>query len=579
MRRTKAWLLLLPPAALIVLGFLFFSSTGRDDAHITFWPAHMLATRGEIVNYNGDRVEQSSSLLLVVLLAALAKVTRLPLPTLGSLVSILSGAVAAIAAARVASRRGRGSGLLAGFFVATSASFVYWAFSGLETTLAALAGLWLVLSVAEELDSGAASFPSAGTLAAMACFVLARPESGLVLIVLLATALAVRWRVDRGIAGGGSTRKLGALLVVAVILFAGIGAGRLAYFGSFFPQPVAAKSAGLNPYAMIGGALYLLRHGVASTLLPVIVLAAAGTIVSLPRPARGPLRDPLALVGAAFLAAGTAFIVASGGDWMESGRFLVPLWPVAAIVATDRLETLAGPRPRRALAAAVVIVQVVGLLVLARTASTGVPVWAATPSSAAAVDPEFTWFERTNRIHRRDIPVVAKLRSEVLRLAAGRTGPVRIMSGQMGLVPFHLALSQFGRIRMLDTRGLTDRALTSCPVTATLPRSSVGLVMSYGTYFAHQDEIAARCGVLPPDLVYDLGEYYDDVVARGYVPVYREVGAVPSGSDAFPGDRLDRGEFIAVRRDLMDPSAPVVASAPPGYDGTRMRGLVSSAER
>jgi hypothetical protein len=583
MRRTKAWPFLLPPAALILLGFVFFSSTGRDDAHITFWPAHTLATRGEIVNYNGERVEQSSSLLLVGLLALLAKGTGLAVPTLGSLVSILSGAAAAIGGQRVALRRNRGSGLFAGLLVATSASFVYWAFSGLETTLASLLGLWLVLSVAGELDAGAAARPSAGTLAAMACFALSRPEAGIVAIVMLATTLAARWHARRR--GGddpsslGTTRKLGLLLALAALLFVAIGAGRFAYFGSFFPQPVAAKSAGLNPYAMIGGARYLLRHGVASTLLPVIVLAAAGTISSLARSARGPVRDPLALVAAAYLTAGTAFILASGGDWMEGGRFLVPLWPVAAIVATDRLEGMSRPRPGQAMAAALVSLQVVGVLVLARTASTGSPAWAAIPAGAPAADREFSWFERTNRIHRRDIPVLTTLRGEVERIASQRPGRVRIMSGQMGLVPFHLGLSEFGRIRMLDTRGLTDRALSSCPVTSGASRSSIGLVLSYGFYFAHLDELGARCGLAAPDIVYDLGEYYDDVIAHGYVPVYREVGAVASGSEAFPGDRLDRGEFIAVRRDLVDASAAVVAPLAPGYDGTRVRGLVSSAER
>ena len=578
MRRTTAWLSLLPPAALILLGFLFFSSTGRDDAHITFWPAHTLASRGEIVNYNGDRVEQSSSLLLVVLLAALAKTTGLALPTLGSLVSVIAGAGAAFASHRIARRRGRGSGLFAGLAVATSAAFVYWAFSGLETALAALLGLWLVVSVAAELVPGASARPGASAWASMACFVLARPESGLVLIVLLATALAIRWRAERAAGGGGSTRKLAALLAVAALLFAGVGAGRLAWFGSFFPQPVVVKSTGLNPFAMLGGARYLLVHGGASTLLPVLLLACAGAIASLRRSVRAPLGDPESLIAASFLAAGTAFVVASGGDWMESGRFIVPLWPVAAIAAADRLAEIAGTRRRATVAAGVAIVQIAGVLLLARSASTGVPAWAASPGGSV-VDPEFTWFERTNRIHRRDIPVVAKLRSEVERLAALRPGPVRIMSGQMGLVPFHLALSEFGRIRTLDTRGLTDRAFSSCPVTSMLPRSSIGLVMSYGYFFAHQDEIAARCGVTAPDIVYDLGEYYDDVVSHGYSPVYREVGAVPSGSAAFPGDRLDRGEFIAVRRELLDPSAPVVASLPPGYDGPRMRGIGSSAER
>jgi hypothetical protein len=48
---------------------------------------------------------------------------------------------------------------------------------------------------------------------------------------------------------------------------------------------------------------------------------------------------------------------------------------------------------------------------------------------------------------------------------------------------------------MLDTRGLTDRALSSCPVTSGASRSSIGLVLSYGFYFAHLDELGRHVHV------------------------------------------------------------------------------------
>ena len=47
----------------LLFGFLFFPAAGVDDAHITYWPAYTLAHSFEIVNYNGDAIEQSSSLL------------------------------------------------------------------------------------------------------------------------------------------------------------------------------------------------------------------------------------------------------------------------------------------------------------------------------------------------------------------------------------------------------------------------------------------------------------------------------------------------------------------------------------
>ena len=82
---------LVPPAVLVTVGLLLFPSAGHDDTHITCWPAYTLSHFGQILNYNGDRVEQSSSLLQVLLLAALHKVTRIDVVTLAKLSSIAFG--------------------------------------------------------------------------------------------------------------------------------------------------------------------------------------------------------------------------------------------------------------------------------------------------------------------------------------------------------------------------------------------------------------------------------------------------------------------------------------------------------
>ncbi len=50
----------------IAVGLVIYTSTGRDDAHITLWPAYTLAERGEILNYSGERLEQSSTLSFVL---------------------------------------------------------------------------------------------------------------------------------------------------------------------------------------------------------------------------------------------------------------------------------------------------------------------------------------------------------------------------------------------------------------------------------------------------------------------------------------------------------------------------------
>src|SRR5436189_4068782 len=93
---------LAPAGLLVLLGGLLFSSSGRDDCYITYWSAHALASTGEIVNYSGERVEQSSSLAHVLCLAALARLIPLPLPTIGPIASILFGAGTVVATRRLA---------------------------------------------------------------------------------------------------------------------------------------------------------------------------------------------------------------------------------------------------------------------------------------------------------------------------------------------------------------------------------------------------------------------------------------------------------------------------------------------
>jgi len=65
------WVLVVP-----ALGFLLFGSTGRDDSYITYWVADQFRRTGRIANYNGKAIEQSSSLLHVLVLAGLSWLTR-----------------------------------------------------------------------------------------------------------------------------------------------------------------------------------------------------------------------------------------------------------------------------------------------------------------------------------------------------------------------------------------------------------------------------------------------------------------------------------------------------------------------
>ena len=105
---------------------------------------------GEILNYNGDRVEQSSSLLQVLGLATLAKVTGWDLLTLAKLSSIAFGAISVLGVMTLVSRAGtRFGGSCAALITAASIPIVYWSFSGMESSLVAATGLWLIVTAAD----------------------------------------------------------------------------------------------------------------------------------------------------------------------------------------------------------------------------------------------------------------------------------------------------------------------------------------------------------------------------------------------------------------------------------------------
>src|SRR5665213_2790297 len=74
--------------AFAAFAFLLYGQSGQDDTYITYWPARTLAEHGQIWNYNGVRLEQSSSLSLVVILAILYKLLPLSMPTVGFLSSL-----------------------------------------------------------------------------------------------------------------------------------------------------------------------------------------------------------------------------------------------------------------------------------------------------------------------------------------------------------------------------------------------------------------------------------------------------------------------------------------------------------
>jgi hypothetical protein len=557
--------LVLPLVVLLIAGFLLFTSTGRDDAHITYWPAYTLSHFGEIVNYNGERVEQSSSLLHVLLLALLRTVTGIQIPTLGKLSSIAAGLGTLLVVFTLVQRMaGRAAAFAGAMLVAVSPYFLYWSFGGLETTFVSLIGVWWILTAGDYLAGSRRIVPAA---LAMLAFATVRPESPLVLTALLAgvAMLSTGHRSnDRAAVRGRSWKLLAAGLAAcgAVLAF------RYLYFGRFFPQPVDAKFAGLSAASLVNGWRYfttrVFGEGVVIALaITVAAAACVRTALAEWRARRLVSHRTLAVL---YVGAYTAFTVTSGGDWMEAGRFFVFFLPVALAlvpVAWSGAAPSARALPRRVVIglAVFITVEFMALLAFARRESTGTLQWRDIPVASQHDVSTYSWFEKCNRVNMRDVPIIDLLDPLIPVIEAAQPGPVVMMTAQMGMIPYHISQRYFGRVQFIDRRGLCDRRFTDCPFARRFPRDASGVRVEYIDYFEVTGELTEECGVPIPDVIFDLRGGNTQIVSEnGYSIMARQFGTI---TDALgEGGEVKATGFIAVRKPLWDTIAKMIDGTP-----------------
>lgn len=492
------------------LGLVLFGSPGNDDAYITFWPAHSLAQFGEILNYNGERLEQSSSLLHVLLLGGFSAATGIEPHEFGKLFSLLCGVVAIPLTAFYAERCRPGTGIAAALLAALTIPIMYWSMGGLETSLTACVGIWVVFATARFFEKGSV-LPFC--LAALA-WLLVRPEAPLTLLM----AIGLFWFGSRDRERIGAV-QLGALVVVLAV---SIALFRLHYFGSILPQPAMAKGeVGLERFS--AGARYLYYS------LPWLVLA-----VGLPALWK---QGAIGRIGASLALANLAFCFASGGDWMLGGRFLAHTMPMmatgVALLLTKRHFAFTG------LASAYLLVAAV---VFTGNSSTGMPIWVEREKLAG-----WGWWETSSRVQVRDIPVFEELDRVVTRLSA-EDECFTIMSSQMGFVAYHLSLRHYGKIQILDRLSLATDTLQRNPEFQDGRKSAAGYDVSYETVFERDHALVDEIGPGGPEIIFDLLEptWGDD---GRYKLVYWQDSMIwnppPLRGQLFP-----YSEFIAVRSDI-----------------------------
>ena len=558
----SSWPVLLPVAGLIGLSVSLFPSAGRDDAYITYWAAHTLREFGEIANLNGVHLEQSTSLLHVLVLGALSLVTTFPVPAIGPPTSVLFGILTVIYTYEFARRYvGRWYSMGAAMIVATAAPFVYWTTGGLESTMTALVATALLYHLTRYLERPGAGRPPPVVWVTMGAFLLARPESIFVIAsVLVGMFVVLRLRSmsvadDRLESYALTIRKLLWAALTSAVLMTAIFAVKMAYFGGWLPQPVAAKLGGDSLLSGVGEGV---EYVITALLPPPLSLLPFFSIAGAVYFARKIALDEEEFTGGLLLSLYTlayiAFILLVGGDWMEGSRFIVPVMPALAVLAVVIIPHIKLRDLQVYAIGGIIAFHVVGAVWFAKFGSISTPLWDVSRVEQMDLPIErYSWFARPNRTHLRDMPVVEELSSVIERLQPSVDGKLTIMSGQAGFVPFHALGPLYNQIEFIDRRGVTTPHFTECEVTNEVERDSTGLLRVLPTFFAYAEDIEKQCSVESPHIIFelDLPELtIENIVRRnGYVAVYRQTGKIQT-SKTLQGIEILAHEFIAVREDL-----------------------------
>ena len=304
-----------------------------DDAFITMrYSFHLAHGHGPVFNI-GERIEGFSDPLWMLVLAA-ASLVGLPLPQVALAAGLLAFLGVVVLSTRLAGAVGAGpvAATVAGCLVALSSDLVGSSLNGLETSLFGLGITATILVAARD------PLPKAWFVLGLLVVAYSRPEGPLLAVVILVVTYVARrrWTLEtRGLPG----LALGILALLASTLVA-----RWAYYGELLPMSVLAKrdfdTDPLHSLARAApdGILYVVRALGWGWLLLVVL-----TAVYLALRWRPP--TPSARVAAALSlvlgAVGVLVTVSNGGDWMPSGRLLVPYLPPLVVLLTVGIETTA----------------------------------------------------------------------------------------------------------------------------------------------------------------------------------------------------------------------------------------------
>ncbi len=583
MKRRSPLLSHLPWAAAallhLALGFCLFTNNSPDDTHITYAAARNLLLHGKVTNYNGDPIEQSSSLAHVLLTALGAWISRAPVPTVGHVIPILFGVACLPLAQELARRVAPRATVAAPFFVATIPTFLFWSFGGLEVTIFAFATLWTCLAVSSYLRRRTEKkLLVAG--AAMFLLVASRPEGPILLLAstaCLAGIAALRARAAPGSAGQAqaANEASGAgwdawktalapeleVLVVALVASAAITLVHLRLGGHVLPNSARAKT---HPIALGAGWSYLWHFIGWKWAWAVVAFGVGCWEIARRAPhvtrARGSAEQVTALFGAGNL----AFTLLVGGDWMWGGRFLADGAPVLGLVAlAGACTVLAHPAIKPAvgrlaegplLALALVLANMPSLMFIVEGGRAGRPFWLAEKMNRMVreryPDAPYDWIELACAHNLRDVPMAEALRDILNRIAdSGGPQPIVVASRQAGFTAYHALSESHARTHFVDMDNLATDDYLTCAGNL-LRHTDHGAMLTYQMLMNPPPKLARRCKVVRPHVIFDVSRQTDnsELTRGGYTFVFIQRG-VPGAAKWWIGRTA---AYIAVDTELAE---------------------------
>ena len=484
-----------------IVGIVYFPSTGRDDSHITYWAAYTLSEYGSLFNYNAETIEQSSSLLHVLILSIFSAILPINIVTLGYILSIAFGSIAIHILTRYMIKKEGNIFIFLPWLVFSLSIYIYWSFGGLESTLATFIFILFIVLFNNYIERGGLKrFLLLGVVIFM--MLLVRPE---IIIVLLCFFLAMYCivYVKNKLYNIYETVKIRVLYTGGIFFFSSIIIifVRYYYTGMFFPLPVIAKSGSISFLRLQEGFEYFINTLFTLNSIIILIILFISINMSLFRILNRKNKFNFFTISLSLLVViYFAFIITSGGDWMEAGRFFVPILPIIVTLALLLLNKLKNKKVTITIILVIIVMQVITMFEIKRVTSFHLKDY--TEISQYNLPSSYSFFEKMNRVHLRDIPLSENLKKTIHIINYNNKDNITIMSPYAGMVIFQVMKEYFRTVKFIDMYGLTTSDVSNCPLVSTTLNSNEGIKMTMRYFFKHTIELESLCNIELPDIIF-----------------------------------------------------------------------------